>query len=149
MDNDIDVLDELEVSLTPKRSNFLTVLCILTWIGSGGAILYYGYEYALMTQFTHNLGLSGATKLSWITIILFVSALTPLLTLAGSILMWRLRKWGFYIYVAGQAIPAILSFYVAIGVNGVRGPSLIFAILWCVIPIGFVVMYALNFRNLR
>lgn len=149
MDSDFDVLDELEVNLPAKRSNFLTVLCILSWVGSGLAILYYGYQYALMTQFTHSLGLSGKTKLSWITIILFVSALMPLLTLTGSILMWFLRRWGFYIYVLGQIVPVILGFYVAISVNGVHGPSLIFAILWGVVPIGFVVMYALNFKSLR
>lgn len=37
--NKIEVLDELETSLPARRTNFLSVLCILTWVGSAASML--------------------------------------------------------------------------------------------------------------
>ncbi|TNE53382.1 MAG: hypothetical protein EP338_12675 [Bacteroidetes bacterium] len=88
-----------------KRPTFLTVLCILTWIGSAWGIIsslfiqdpglkeYAGYYYWVMLAL--NLG-----------------------TLFGALQMWKLSKMGLYIWTACEVIAVVLMWVVVKGYLG-------------------------------
>ncbi len=71
--------------------------------------------------------------------------ISAIFTLAAAILMWRLRRIGFYLYIAGIVIGIIIPFYLygnnllAIGISSF---SSFFGLV-------FIALYALNFRALR
>lgn len=111
---------------TGVRNTFLTVICILTFIGSGWGLIkaIRGYATAdtvatitgdalktaetqmdqqntpsfakeIMSSVTAGLSPDNIRETS---ILEFIS---NLLTLFGAILMWNLKKSGFYLYIAG------------------------------------------------
>ena len=71
--------------------------------------------------------------------------IAAIFTLSGAILMWWLRRKGFYIYIAGILIGIIVPFYLygnnlmAIGVSSF---SSFFGLV-------FIALYALNIKSLR
>lgn len=85
-----------------KRPTFLTVLCILTFIGSGWGIIsalaqkdpgleaYAGYYY-------------------WVTLLFNVG------TLFGAFQMWKLKKMGLMIWTACEVLSVILMWVVVKG----------------------------------
>lgn len=86
------------------RPTFLTVLCILTFIGSGLGVL------------GGILGLVGSSALATFAPAAGGSIIWSLLSLAsaslclfGAIQMWGLKKMGFTMYVAGSAIAIIVA----------------------------------------
>lgn len=151
--DELDIIDELEVNVAPKRSNFLMVLCILTWVGSGIAILGYGYLYLLMGQMYkvfEALGGDQPNELNWVMWHYLISAIAPVCCIVGAVLMWKLKRLGFYVYLLGQLPPILFSFYTWMVVTAKQNSdSLFFAVLVNVIPIGFIVMYAINLKYLK
>jgi hypothetical protein len=152
------------------RNTFLTVLCVLTFIGSG-----WGTVKAIRTYFTADfiatIG-SGALKnaedkidqkgitppdfvkqimgsveadmnpdfLRKLAIFEFISCL---LTLTGAILMWNLKKAGFYLYILGIIILVIapLTMGKLVGAIG--------ASITGFIGVVFIVMYAVNLKQMN
>ena len=140
-----DTVDELETNPIRKRTDFLTVLCILTWVGSGLSILFYGFQLLTLGALQRAFGASAG----WGTLLLVSHVIAPLFCIAGSVLMWNLKKPGFFIYLAGQLIPVLLSFFIALVIYETKGPSLVFSILTNVIPIGFIVLYSLQVKDMH
>jgi len=71
--------------------------------------------------------------------------ITSLLCLAGAVLMWKLRKTGFYIYTLGTILSIIIPFYL-FGSNPVSNIS---AGLVGFIGILFVIFYAMNLKSMK
>lgn len=212
-------MDHLEEENYPeKRSTFLTVLCILTFIGSGWALFSAGTAYNTAEQtvgvfsgpivktkkdtlviapkndtFSREQGLPDSIndelagddsmrdektiqeenesdsisvedemgsifgeklktnvmdmmsveKIKNSAMGRFIAAL---FTLAGAIFMWRLRKYGFTLYIIGIAIGIIVPFYI-------YGSSNLLAIGLTSYPsfIGllFIALYALNLKSMK
>jgi len=61
-------------------------------------------------------------------------------SLFGAIMMWKLKKTGFYLYVAANIIAAILPM-VWLGSA--------FAIMGFIWPVIFIVLYAINLKHLK
>jgi hypothetical protein len=189
-----------------KRNTFLTVLCILTFIGSGWGIIGSVIAYKAAGKTTQifsdssrlhkdSLGTTGTIVVKdSVTITEKDSVITKdsvmkieskdslkekrvgtpmekkmigslkkmltkeniehkaigdllsaLFTLLGALLMWRLRKVGFHLYVAGVIISIAIPFYlygndfVAVGMSMV-GPF--FGLV-------FIALYALNYKSLK
>ena len=140
-----DTVDELETNPIRKRTDFLTVLCILTWVGSGASVLFYGYQLLFFAAIQREVGISAG----WAVLISLSNIIAPIFCVIGSIMMWKLKKQGFFIYLFGQLIPILISFYIALVIDHIKGPSLVFAILANVIPMGFIVLYGLQLKDLR
>ncbi|MBL1279607.1 MAG: hypothetical protein COA33_005020 [Fluviicola sp.] len=153
-----------------QRPTFLTVLCILTFIGSGLGILG-----GLM-------GLIGSSALAMFTtegtmLVQVMGLVAAALCLYGAIQMWGLKKQGFMMYVVGAmisilgAIVSALTFKSAMssisssleGLEGFEGyndagfaaaDSMVSAGLWMGVVIGiiinlaFVLMYNANKKHL-
>jgi hypothetical protein len=92
------------------RPTFLTVLCILTFVGSGLGLL--GGLFGLLgLGFLSSLSASVEGDMLWAVIALVSSALC----LFGAIQMWGLKKMGFSLYLVGSVL-AIVT-YIMSAVN--------------------------------
>jgi hypothetical protein len=135
---------------TTQRPTFLTVLCILTWIGCGLGII------------GNLMGMAGASMLGSIGGKLMpyyaIQTICAILCLVGSIQMWKMKKMGFYIYTVGELLPLILSYILFAdamkALSGAGGKGLASAIaaggiIGALIPIAFVVMYFVNTKDMK
>lgn len=115
-----------------KRPTFLTVLCILSFIGCA-------------LQLLGNIATIG-------TAIGIVNVLAAVICFVGVLLMWKLKKTGFYIYVVGEIAPIIVGIIVlgAAGLFSFAGGFFAkIMVLAYVFPIAFLIMYGLNFKHLK
>lgn len=97
---------------TPKRPTFLTVLCILTFIGSGWGII----SSLVMTD-------SGLKEYaSWYYWVILVLNLG---TLFGALQMWKLKKAGLYIYTLSTLAAVVLMWVVIKGyIASIMAPAM-------------------------
>jgi hypothetical protein len=151
-----------------KRPAFLIVLCILTFVGSSYSIYKAVNSYLLadinarlvseaVEKASDNMGdqpgqgflksiLSSVSSMSpdMLRKSAIISLVAALLTLAGGILMWGLRRYGFYIYIAGWLIAiigtAILLGGTPLGIIG-TGTNVAGALL-------FIILYGVNVKHL-
>ncbi|MEA3317214.1 MAG: hypothetical protein U9R54_04595 [Bacteroidota bacterium] len=127
-------MEEKNVQVEKKeRPAFLSVLCILTYIGSGLAILFsllgmlgIGALAGMAAKF--GAPVEGGFAINSLLVLVFAVA-----SIYGAIMMWKLKKIGFYIYVAAQVL--IVAFGWSIF-------ALVFALL-------FIGLYGLNFKHLE
>lgn len=92
--------ETLDTNQTPQRPTFLTVLCILTFIGSGLGVI------------GGLLGLAGSAALSYFApqgsmISQIIGLVAAGLCLFGAIKMWGLYKQGFTMYLLGAVISIV------------------------------------------
>jgi hypothetical protein len=107
------------------RPAFLTTLCILSFVGIALSLFNYINSYFSYKEMKALFAES-----------FLVMGIFELIILAGVLLMWKLKKSGFYIYAIGQV--ASLVFPLATGtVDTVMGlltlPLLILAVLFIVL----------------
>lgn len=149
------------------RPTFLTVLCILTFIGSGWGVYkgISGYftadmtasimadtrskiddqmegkeQPAFMKNFMGNMFSSmSADNIRKSSIISLISCL---FTLGGAIMMWTLRKTGYYLYIAGILLSVLGPLVVFKG--GMMG--IMAGGFTALIGILFVILYGANVK---
>ena len=132
-----------------KRPTFLAVLCILTFISAGLGAFFSLFTPLFADQFIEFLQNSpnyDETKMAETIKVIqagwgyyapaFLLALT---SLAGALLMWKLKKTGFHFYAASNLALLILPMLIL---------SLPIGMPAIVITIGFIIMYAANFKHL-
>lgn len=152
---------EQTIAEEPKRPQFLTVLCILTYIGSGLGIVFgilgwwvikkmmpamEGMEG--MDSYSEMEGMMSEATLAameWIDVTTVVSIAGCLICLVGALQMWNLKKSGFYIYVVGELAPVIVS-AILLGSVAFSEWSMIAG---SVLAVLFVVLYALNLKHMK
>lgn len=159
-----DNLDNVNAG-SAKRPTFLTVLCILTFIGAGIGILsgVWGLftlqasiaalesSQSLLGELGGELGGALNSQLEALKnygmIAQILGIIGNILCLLGAFWMWGLKKTGFYTYIVGQVLPLVATF----GLLGGAGLGMFagFAILGAIIPIAFIVMYALNLKHMN
>jgi hypothetical protein len=148
-----------------ERPMFLKVLCILTFVGSGMGILaaIYGaltiettiktleFSQGLMGGFNASFGIDYDALLEvtkkWGLTTQLLNLLGSALCLFGALMMWKLKKSGFYIYVLGQLLPLIASFGLMGGLSSSGLPGL--SIIAAIFPVTFVILYAVNLKHLK
>lgn len=161
-------------SAKPQRPTFLTVLCILTFIGSGWGIVtgissYFtanaaaGVAQAAMEDArekieneTSNAGSQMAEKMlagvsdmytpERIKKNALFSIAASVFTLLGAILMFGLKKTGYWTYILGTLIGIIAPFVVFGGGNLI---TIISSSAIAFVGIIFVILYGLNFKYLK
>lgn len=94
-----------------KRPTFLTVLCILTFIGSGLGVLG-GILGLLGSSVLASFAPAGGTVL-----VSVLSLLASILCLFGAIQMWGLKKMGFMLYLGGSVLSLIVGIMNAMSVG--------------------------------
>jgi hypothetical protein len=134
------LLDEQETQPATKRPVFLALLCVHTWIGS--ALYFWFFVKQCMIH-----GTSGSIQWEfWNALISSICAVT---CAVASIVMWKQRKWGFYLYLTGEATPLLIGAWLLFSRAGMDLLSLTILFALWIIPIGFIMMYALNLKYMR
>lgn len=157
------------------RPTFLTVLCILTFIGSGWGVIGSAIQYASAgvqaqslsitkdkmskdiakkdpddkgAQFAEKMisSVSGSFTEKNIKNVAIASILGSLLCLGGAFLMWGLKKTGFYLYVAGILI-GIIAPFVIFGTGNLM--AVISSVGAGFIGIVFIILYGVNLKHMR
>jgi len=157
----MDVLDETNEMYDRRegqRPVFITVLCIITWVGSFFGIIsgfMQLYTYSMINSlnkglFQSNAVSQGSGYLFWIAIATFVGSL---LCAVGAIFMFRLKKIGFFIYLIGQLIPLAGSVYSMLVINsnlqGFESISIVSTGVGMIVPVAFIVMYGVNLKHMK
>lgn len=125
-----------------KRPTLLTVLCILTFIGSGLGVLVFllatvafGVVSGMMESIP-GMGALTAGGVAFFAISLILSAVS----LFGAIQMWKLKKMGFYMYVGAS----VVSFVLPMAMLGL--PFNAMGIFWVVL---FAALYGMNLKHMK
>lgn len=144
-ENDSSV-DQLEVVLPFKRSILLTVCCILTWVFSSlyfiNFIISLVASSSIFGMFGVRMSLSGIFPALENTLFLFLCAF-------GAFLMWKGKRYGYFVYIAGQVPPIIYSLYIIFAQTNSVGSSLFFGVLWNCFPIAFLILYGTQLQEIK
>jgi hypothetical protein len=149
---------------TQSRPTFLTVLCILSFVGVGFVILSSLYNL-LSNQVSQSVEIlqnsnspfgsmieDADAYQSTVFITTIINLIAGLICLAGVLLMWNLKKAGFYLYTAAELIPPVVSLVLSGHAgygetfSGFFMFTMVFALL---VAIAFVIMYAVNLKHLK
>lgn len=161
--NDQSNLSEFD---KPTLGSGLNVLTILTFIGSGISIIFSLASPAILKfskGFMDKAATSGqeltskqlddmekgrqAIELAQANIIpsIIVGVLGAILCIVAAIMMRKLKKDGYWIYIAGELLPLITAF-ILMGTSQFTG---VFSIIIAVgLPALFIVLYTLEKKNL-
>lgn len=161
---------------TGIRPTFITVLCILTFIGSGWGIFDSITDYlaadtaesavglvedamdeamtdlededmtesqmdfveSLLGGITENLTAENIRRIAIGTLI------SCIITLIGGLMMWNLRKKGYYVYILGILIYVIVPAFVLSGILGAA-----YAGFTGFIGFVFILLYGLNLKHMH
>ena len=153
------------VAATPaKRPTFITVLCILSFVGVafsliGGIMNYFTYSALassgdlmgamksaageqvgqMMNSMADAMGMDYG-KMAMNSIVV---ALLNLPILLGALMMWKQKKMGFYIYAAFELIQCVMPFVLVGGIMaGMMGSVM------ALVAIVFIVLYGLNLKHM-
>ena len=128
-----------------KRTDLLTVLCILTFIGSGMSMMANGLLFLtiepikeLLEQQSTYLFLGSEIDMGFLLdispVFFLLQSLTLLVSIIGATQMWQLKKAGFHLYTVSQILLLILP---KLFISGLPFP--IFELM---ISASFVYLYA-------
>ena len=114
-----DQIQSNPLETTPQKPKFLTILCILTFIGSGmnvisGSLIFLFFDAfkVVAAEMAKTFNLPGVDMLTEGPRLFFaVSALIYAGSIAGAILMWQLRKIGFHVYTISQILLVVAPMY--------------------------------------
>jgi hypothetical protein len=129
-----------------ERPNLLTVLCILTFIGSGMNLFssviiaaFYDVFVEIARDFSERFNLPGLALLMEMKPSFFlVTAVFYAGSIAGAVLMMRLKKQGFHVYTISQILLLLAPmYYLHLAAPGL--PELIFTGL-------FILLYRRNLK---
>jgi hypothetical protein len=130
----------------PQRPTLLTVLCILTFIGSGMNLFsslfiagFYDTFVEVMQMFAEKFKLPGMDALLEAKPFFFlVSGVFYAGALGGAILMLKLKKTGFHVYTISQILQVLAPMYF-LHQAGPGIPELFFSGL-------FIFLYSMNLK---
>lgn len=155
---------------SPVRPTFLLVICILTFIGSGWSVLSNLFSIFTsgmmdsslqMEQYSNMIGnIEGSASSSFLTGFLnssmevlqataahareiaVMQLVLSVISLLGAIMMFQLRRFGFYLYTAAQILALfVLPYFAGFSTLVVIG------MLWSAfISLIFIILYAVNLR---
>lgn len=140
-----------------KRPAFVTVLCILTWVGSGLGLIGGIMNLSASSTVSELGALSGDSTIGAaadsLATMNYVNLICVILCIVGSLMMWQMKKTGFYIYVVGELAPLVMSFVLIGKLASIGGPfadaAAAGAFIGALFPIAFVVMYAVNLKHMK
>jgi hypothetical protein len=169
-------MDQTQTSNAPLRPTFLTVLCILTFLGSGWGIISNISSYMnanvsseiakpmldsaqqeIQKEASDNetaarmadkviSGASAMLEPANIKKNALFGIAASLLTLGGAFLMFQLRKTGFWVYVAGTVL-SILSPILVYGASNLMSLGMTAVVGF--FGIIFVILYSLNLKYMK
>ncbi len=154
-------MEQIPSEESSKRPQFLTVLCILTYIGTGVGLLFSIVGWWGMQRMSEMManpdmmmeGMPGMDMdkmeqmmvlIKYSNVLLISGVAGCLICLLGALQMWKQKKTGFYIYAVGEAGPVIVS-TVCLGAEAFKGWNLV----GFIVPVVFLVLYGLNLKHMN
>lgn len=149
------------------RPTFLTVLCILTFLGSGLGLISNIYSYmnadaqaADMSKASHQIQQKKSGDQIEAKIVEGMASFTAenvrksalggsvssVLCLVGAFMMWQLKRKGYYIYILGALVGAVVPF-VIFGTNNMV--AMIGSVAGAFFGLLFIVLYGLNLKSMK
>lgn len=158
----------------PKRPQFLTVICILSFVWCG--LSFLGNTWGIITNTPEKMQ-ENIEKMRtvypemademeqqmienqenvYMQVSPYLTYVYILLSFLGVLMMWKLNKKGFYIYLAGELLP-YLGFIIAgkqmmammSGGGMMKSIGLISTILMVVFDAAFIIMYSVNLKHMN
>lgn len=161
MMDELDILDDhgKHVERPQKRPVFLTVLCILTFVGGGLGLIWSffmwiwlsaaeGFMEAFANVGSDPIEDEAFRMMHWLKFLMISYVIGNALCITGAIVMMFMRKIGFYIYIVGQLIPLVIIL-IMLGGNLTEPGAQVWLFMALIFPMGFIVMYGLNYKYLR
>jgi hypothetical protein len=145
----------------PDRPQFLKVLCILSFVACGLFILIYSIGSMAMGMSEDTISgvwdkvIESQPQLESVNPVDFFhevgklclyNLLTNIASLVGVILMWRLNKIGFVIYIIAELATNFMGLDMNVEGADKSSLSMIFSIA---VDLVFIVMYALNLKYMN
>jgi hypothetical protein len=158
----------------PKRPQFLTVICILSFVWCGVSFLLgiwgvirntpenMAESIEQVRQFKPEVAdemeqnMIEMQESTYAQISPYLNFVYILISFLGVLMMWKLNKKGFYVYLIGELLPYI-GFLVAgkqmmsmmSGGGMMKGVGMIMVLLMLVFDAAFIVMYGLNLKYMN
>ena len=166
---------ETEV-MGPKRPQFLTVICVLSFIMCG--LSFLGGVWSLIQNTPDKMAESieqmravspqmaeqmenqmmEMQESTYAQISPYLNFVFILLSFLGAFMMWKLKKKGFFVYLAGELLPyvgLIFSGKQAIAMMGAAGggvaqtAGVIIFVFMFIFDAAFFVMYGMNLKHMN
>jgi hypothetical protein len=152
-----------DAAMPAKRPTFITVLCILSFVGIafsliGGIMNYFTYSTLAtsgdlfgsmgntaqgesMNSAMNSMASAFGMDYAKMATVALIQAILNIPILIGVILMWKQKKTGFYVYALFELVQPILPLVMGLGlVGGIMATvGIIFAIL-------FIILYGVNLK---
>jgi hypothetical protein len=171
METTVENTYDSQTPAEPARPQFLTVLCILTWVCCGLLFIMtiWGVvgkpspeeQYEQLEKMREvSPEMADKMEAAWEaqensnqTVSLAVNLVGLALSAFGAFMMWQLKKQGFYVYIAGEAIP-YLGFLTGGGeamTLSMGGPAMAAIVvgLMVLFDLAFIIMYGVNLKHMR
>ena len=173
LENDLNSIDEsVQIEGAPKRPVFLTVLCVLSFIGTGGMLLsaLTGFisgplsneelekSFSTLNSFSSMFGSTEELQLvlektmekqrvinEKFYLNSLINTAVYSLGLLGAIFMWKQRKLGFHLYVI-YSLLAMSAVYIIVPISLVLQAEIIQSAIITAVWIG---LYAINIKHLN
>lgn len=170
-----ETIDRVPPPLPPRRPTFLTVLCILTFVVSGYTVLngvfaiafgdgFSGGDWsvfneqmqdamrdadpesqAFLRQFFEAAAETVDAAFRHAVTLGIVDILVGLLSVFAAVLMWRLRRSGYFLYVVVKVLAIVIPLFL-LGINILTLSIYGFALF---ISLIMFVLYGLNLKHMR
>lgn len=166
-------MDQVNPTAEPKkRPQFLMVLCILSFIGIGfgiwlnlitlatdmnhintlqstqGVVKFYFDNFRIIINlflFPEELGNSIIVPVKSVQTFHIIDIVSLIICFVGVLMMWKLKKAGYFIYIITQIIPAIVIFILLGGFGSIGTLAIVSGLI---LPIAFIIMYGLNLKHM-
>ncbi len=173
MENTEDISAFENAMQEPKRPQFLTVICVLSFVWCGLSVLLG--IWSMIRNTPENMAESieqvrgfnpeMADKMeqqmidmqesTYMQISPYLNFVYAIISFLGVFMMWKLNKNGFFIYLVGELVPYV-GFLVAgkqmsammSGGGMMKEIGLIMTVLMVVFDIAFFVMYGMNLKHM-
>ena len=150
--------------ISKERPLFLSIICILTFIGSGLGVLgsFWGFAPSTIESGLESLRemqktefamaeLNEADYLKWTFYSNVAGIIGGILCLLGALLMWNLKRVGYYIYIPGYLTTTLVAFMSIshISLGSQSGSSKAVFVMNVLVMIAFFVMYGKNLKSMK
>lgn len=149
------------IETPPERPEFLKIICILSFIASGLMLLVYALGTMVLGLSAETIeevwpqivegypqfeDVDGVEFFHQVGMVSVYGLIANIFSLVGLIMMWKLDKIGFYLYVIAELSINFFSLNINTGEEGPQYGSLVFSIL---VDMVFIVMYFMNLKHMK
>jgi len=144
-----DIVDQFNTERPEyDRSVYLTILCVLSFIGCCITALFYALYINKVSNIERSVYLIDEVKMVEFTL-MKVSIIAALVSFTGTLIMWRMRKAGIFVYALGQLVPAGMIAYINIVLKPLESPDSYIMLTFAGVQVIFIGLYMVSWRYMR